>query len=98
MKIDASYPVLVISAPELAEHKEFVRWLNAGVLEDATIPVASWHRPRESGPRAPDEWSDVFMWMEHREGSDSDMPEDVWNQICDLAGDTFAGLVWIKFF
>jgi hypothetical protein len=98
MEISETYPCLKINAPELKKHKKFREWLEAGATDDKknpayTGPVATWHR---QGAIA--EFSDVFVWKDlGQSGSDSDMPQDVWVKLCQLAGEQFAGILWITF-
>lgn len=74
LKATAS-PSIVINAPSLFADPQFVEWLNNG------SPKATWHQGGE-----PDEWSDVVVMVDpslNGEGTDSDMPEHIWNQIVD---------------
>lgn len=80
-----NYPVVKINAPELANNAEFVAWLNQRTC-------ATWHK---GGGIT--EFSDIFTWIEKGEGSDSDMPEPVWDEIIKLLGEDFFGVVWITF-
>jgi hypothetical protein len=76
LKLSARTVGLVVNAPELFDREDFVAW-----LDDPENRTATW---REKG-LPPDEWSDVFVLVDsEREGPESDMPEDVWNAICDL--------------
>lgn len=44
------------------------------------------------------EYSDIFLWKDSgKEGSDSDMPEHVWEKLCELAGKDFVGVLWVDF-
>lgn len=64
---------LLINAPVFFRDPAFIEWLNNGE------PKFTWHR---NGP--PDEWSDVIVLVDpglSGEGSDSDMPEHIWDQI-----------------
>ncbi|WP_278984217.1 hypothetical protein [Sphingobium yanoikuyae] len=67
---------LVLNAPEIFADAAFLRWLEA--------PAAkfSWHRGGQ-----PDEWSDVIVLVDPSltgEGSDSDMPQHIWDRIVAL--------------
>ncbi len=65
---------LVISAPEFFEDSEFVAWLNT-----QEQPKFSWHQGGQ-----PTSDSDVVVLVDPSlsgEGSDSDMPEHIWDQI-----------------
>ena len=101
MTIDNQYPCLRINAPELRRHDKFVAWLDrASEGRYADIgPVASWHRPWLGNGRGEiNDYSDIFIWKDSGyEGSNSDMPEDVWNQLVQLAGEEFTGVLWIDF-
>lgn len=96
MEIQNHHPCLQINAPELAKHKRFCAWLNKGSGPGTNGPrTATWHRPEN---KKPGEFSDVFVWKDlGKEGSDTDMPEDVWAKLCKLAGENFAGIIWITF-
>jgi hypothetical protein len=106
MVISNNYRCVVISAPELCRNKKFTAWLNqASRGEEGGPRSATWHRPEPTSKRAQGkdtpvgDYSDLFVWKDNgREGSDSDMPASVWNKICKLVGEDFAGIVWIKFF
>lgn len=94
MEIQHTYPCLRINAPHLREHSAFTAWLNKAAIGESNGPLAAtWHRTG-----TPDDYSDLFAWKDAgKEGSDSDMPEDVWNQLCELAGEPFQGVLWISF-
>lgn len=71
----ATTPCLVINAPEFFEDLAFMAWLNNGQ------PKFTWHIP---GNAVADEYSDVVVCVDpglSGEGTDSDMPEYIWNQI-----------------
>ena len=86
MKLEpVNYPVVRINAPELAKNDKFVDWLNQRTC-------ATWHKGRGIT-----EYSDIFTWIDKGEGSDSDMPEPVWDEIIKLLGEDFFGVVWITF-
>jgi hypothetical protein len=109
MNLENYYRCARINAPELAKHPEFCQWLHARSLtagEDeplgftpGTAPdrVATWHVPTEGLPIPPGEYSDVFLWVDHGECSNSDLPDDVWDNILTLIGKNFAGIVWLTF-
>lgn len=106
MKTEKNYPCFRVSAPELKEHKAFVRWLNAGACgrkdqDGGPSNIATWHRPNV-GPNLDtplDDYSDFFFWFENGEGSDSDMPEDVWKQFMEAVdGYNCCGIIWVVFF
>lgn len=72
---------LVLHWPEVFEDQDFVSWLNNA------SPKATWHRTGTPG-----EFSDVFVLVDsslNGEGSDSDMPEHVWNAIVDQCRNAF---------
>jgi len=99
MEIIKRYETLKINAPELRTNPAFVEWLNLASGGKGNGPcAATWHRA-PNGPIPIGEYSDLFVWKDKgREGSDSDMPEECWNQLCNLAGDNFVGLLWIIFY
>lgn len=75
MKTDKSEPcsALVINAPGIFKKPSFINWLN-----DTEIKF-SWHKGGK-----PNEYSDVVVLVDpslNGEGSDSDMPAQVWNFI-----------------
>ncbi|GHE74919.1 hypothetical protein GCM10019059_38000 [Camelimonas fluminis] len=64
---------IVVNAPDVFADPAFQKWLNNGA------PKFSWHR---AGPVS--EWSDVVVLVDpslNGEGSDSDMPADIWDRI-----------------
>jgi hypothetical protein len=64
---------LVINVPEFFKDPEFVAWLNGGTTK------FTWHQGGEPG-----DWSDVVVLVDpslNGEGTDSDMPEQFWDQI-----------------
>lgn len=79
-----------INAPEFYRDPAFVTWLN-----DPNKVQATWH----SKGTAPNEYSDLFFTYDSGEGSDSDMPGVIWNQICAFIqehfGDNFNALIWL---
>lgn len=80
MKIEQGVS-LRISAPEFFKDPEFIKWLNNGDRK------FTWHDTGE-----PDEWSDVVVAVDPSltgEGSDSDMPEAIWNQIVQACRDHY---------
>ena len=111
MTIENKYTCISINAPELKTHKAFVEWLHLRSLatcgldeaygfvpETVASRLATWHAPSNPcRPKAPGEYSDIFMWVDRGEGSDSDMPKDVWNEIITIVGPDFSGVVWISF-
>jgi hypothetical protein len=75
---------LVVNAPAIFAREDFMAWLN----EDGRR-VMTYH---PIGTFAADEYSDVTVLVDsHYEGDCSDMPEDVWKAICDLAYAEFGG-------
>ncbi len=88
-KLDSVGLVLRINAPDWYDRKDFVAWLS-----DENNLVATWHERGEK----PNEFSDVFVTYDDGEGSDSNMPQDIWAQICQFAEEAHfsAGLVWIS--
>lgn len=68
---------LVINAPEFFEDPAFMAWLNNGESK------VTGHI---KGNAVADEYSDVVVSVDpglNGEGSDSDMPEYIWNKIVD---------------
>lgn len=93
------YPKCVrVNAPELKENPEFVNWLNqaAGNPDPKVCArAATWHRPED---QTLTEYSDVMVFKDTgHEGSNSDMPEAVWNKLCQLVGKDYDGLISISF-
>lgn len=81
MEIRSKTVGLVVNAPELFARPDFMAWLNK-----STNRVLSYHPKGET----PDEYSDVVVLVDSSyEGDSSDMPEDIWTQICDLAYQTY---------
>jgi hypothetical protein len=89
--------IVQVNAPELKGHAAFVAWLNAASGNDP-LPgplAATWHRPwmGEIG-----EYSDLYITKDTgHEGSDSDMPEDVWNAVVALVGADYVGVIRMTF-
>lgn len=76
MKVREPTVGLLIDAPEVFKRKDFREWL------DQPSGVATWKQVGEK----PNEYSDVFVLVDSNyEGDASDMPEDIWRSICDLA-------------
>ena len=79
-----------INAPEFCTDQEFVMWLN-----DPQGSRATWHKVGEQ----PNEYSDIFFTFDGGEGSASDMPEHIWELLCDLIQEEFGAnvycLVWL---
>jgi hypothetical protein len=74
---------LVVNAPDIFERADFMVWLN-----DQSSATATWHRRGKE----PTEYSDVFVLIDSTyEGDSSDMPEDIWKSLCDLAYREFCG-------
>jgi hypothetical protein len=74
---------LVINAPEFFEDPTFMAWLNS------EQPKFTWHI---KGNAVADEYSDVVVCVDpglSGEGSDSDMPEYIWNKIVETCRDQF---------
>lgn len=67
---------IVVNAPAVFRRDDFMRWL------DQPSGVATW---KQVGAK-PDEYSDVFVLVDSNyEGDSSDMPQDIWRAVCDLA-------------
>lgn len=77
---------LRINAPEFFKDAGFIDWLNNGARK------FTWH---ETGHH-PEEWSDVIVMVDPGftgEGSDSDMPAHIWNQIVEICRAKLGGSV-----
>lgn len=88
MHIEFETPVLahaiVINAPTVFARKDFMAWLNAKEKK-----VFTWH---EKGDAEAGEYSDVIVLVDAGyEGDSSDMPEDIWDAICDEVYKLFGG-------
>lgn len=71
---------LVVNAPELFQREDFFAWMT-----DPSRPTATWHRGDKPG-----DYSDVFVLVDSDfDGDSSDMPEDAWRAICQLAYDVY---------
>lgn len=90
MEIERNYGELIrINAPEFYKDQKFLDWLNRKDRYQAT-----WHVKG----MAVGEFSDLFFQYDNGEGSDSDMPEHIWEQLTSelkKLGVTW-GLVWIS--
>lgn len=67
---------MVINVPEIFADRAFQAWLANGQRK------FTWHHGGEIN-----EWSDVVVLVDPSltgDGSDSDMPEPIWNRIVDL--------------
>lgn len=74
-------PAMILNAPEVFADPAFVEWLNG------KDPKFTWHTGGQ-----PTEWSDVTVLVEpslNGEGSDSEMPEHIWNAIVDKCREVF---------
>lgn len=72
---------LVINAPQFFKDPAFRAWLNSGE------PKFTWHKGG-----LPSEWSDVVILVDpslNGEGSDSDMPEAIWDAIMTACRQVF---------
>ena len=86
--IAGRFLALRLNMPELAKDKAFIVWLNASKTNCWT-----WH----TKGKPVGEYSDVVVWVDtNGDGSDSDMPEHVWNKLV-TAMNGQAGLCWISF-
>lgn len=73
-------PAVVISAPHWFHDPEFRQYL----VEKTGQGLATWHLAKDVEPG---EFSDVFVGVDPSfsgEGTDSDMPEHIWDQIVDV--------------
>ena len=87
--VDAGMQVVSIVAPQWYEREDFRQF-----IDDPTSRLATWH-PKG---KPPSEFSDVFVTYDDGEGSDSDMPAEIWEEICSICRQLHVkyGLVWIK--
>ena len=72
-----------LNRPQWFRDPAFIAW-----LKDPTSCTMSWHCPGE--PIS--EWSDTMVFVDpslNGEGSDSDMPEPIWNQILEACRQHF---------
>lgn len=84
-------PSLVIYAPKFFAREDFMAWLNqsnAMSWHDKTMPTAG-------------EYADTVVLLEpstlgaeHPEGTDSDMPEDIWREIAAVCLTAKRNLGW----
>ena len=96
MTLESKPLCIRINAPELKHHKKFIKWLHKRSTQSPR--VATWHCPSNPKiPSPPAEYSDIFVWADHGEGSDTDMPEDVWQEVLQIIGKDYFGIVWITF-
>lgn len=72
---------LTMNAPEFFSRKDFIEYVENN-------PVFTWHQRGDE----PGEYSDVIVLVEpclNGEGSESDMPEDIWTAILDTLKSQF---------
>jgi hypothetical protein len=84
MKI-AKSKALTINVPQFFADPAFVAWLNNDE------PKFTWHKKGDQ----PNDYSDVVVMVDpslNGEGTDSDMPEHIWEQIVDACKVQFGGL------
>ena len=104
MEINEVYPCMVLSAPEWFERDDFEKYMNGRTeafdYKNPHRPLhfnaASWGYSNQGWEAG--EFADVFLTYDHDEGSNSDLPEDIWKAICTAAkenGFEFC-VVWIK--
>ncbi len=75
---------LTINAPAVFARPDFVAWLS-----NPENAVMSYHPKNDP---TPDEYSDTVVLVDSNyEGDSSDMPEDIWNAICDAAYEEYGG-------
>ena len=92
-------PLLRLNAPLWFRDAGFLDWLNKAARGDdprRTGRLATWYRP--SDPR-PDEFADFFLTWSDNDGSNSDMPEPFWLDLCDAVRtydpDLSEVLIWV---
>ena len=75
---------LTINAPAVFARPDFMAWLSDP--EKAILSYQSKNDPE------PSEYSDTVVLVDSNyEGDSSDMPEDIWNAICDAAYGVYGG-------
>jgi hypothetical protein len=75
-------PGLVVNAPHFFKDPQFLEWLNEAA------PKFTWHTGGKPG-----EYSDTIVLVDpslNGEGSDSDMPEHIWEEILTICRERFA--------
>jgi len=68
-------PALTINSPDLFQRPDFLAWLNKDAIK------FTWHTKG-----AASDFSDVIVLVDpslNGEGSDSDMPQEIWDQIIE---------------
>lgn len=76
---------LVVNAPHVFERDDFMKW-----LDNPSNGPATFHEKGHNYD--PTEYSDVFVLIDSNyEGDSSNMPEDIWRSLCDLAYAEFCG-------
>lgn len=85
MKTIETYRCLKINAPDWFSNSDFINWLNN------KENIATWHTKGSY----PNDFSDVFVWYDNHEGSDSDMP--FWDELCKICDENefLFGIIWI---
>lgn len=81
-------PCIKINVPDWFADAEFQKWL----AEAVNMPgdLATWHVSSEP----PGDSSDIFMTYDYTDGSNSDMPERFWDQLCETLGSGWY-VVWL---
>lgn len=88
MDVTHSYlPLVRINAPEFYRDPDFVAWLN-----DPDRQQATWHRKGEP----PGPYSDLFFTVDPPDGSDSDMPEPIWQRILAALPPDKECVIWLS--
>lgn len=90
MTVELDYiRVIRINAPEFYQRADFMAWLN-----DPQRIQATWH----GKGCEPSEYSDLFFTYADGDGSDSDMPEEVWKEICRAMNEAGVdnALIWLS--
>ena len=82
------YSCMKLNFPELYQDEKFMTWLT-GRHHSA---IATWHEGEGAN-----EFSDIFIWYDHGEGSDSDMPEHCWDALRKVAKEEGfeEGMIWL---
>lgn len=75
---------LTTDASGIFARPDFMAWLN-----DESKSIFTWH---DRSQKIAGTWSDVIVLVDaNYEGDSSDMPEDIWRAICDLAYSEYGG-------
>lgn len=87
---------LRIHAPEWFEREDLKKYMDFQSKPAHIFPAASWGYAPHGWE--PGEFSDIFITFDHGDGSNSDLPDDIWQVICSVADlhDFKYGIIWIS--